>query len=119
MKRIAAMLLFLACALAWAAAPGRAQNPSELRTVRGTVTDKSEAPVASAVVYLKNTRSLTIKTYISEERGEYHFSGLDPNADYEIHAETSDQTSANHTVSSLDGRREFVVTLKLDKEKKK
>jgi len=104
--------------LASAALPLSAQN-SELRTVRGTVTDKSDAPANSAVVYLKNTRTLTVKTYISEDRGEYHFSGLDPNADYELHAENDGQTSGNHTVSSLDGRKEFVVTLKLDKDKKK
>ena len=73
MKRIAAMLLVLACALSWAAVAGRAQRSSELRSVRGTVIDKSDAPTASAVVYLRNTRTLTVKTYISEDRGEYHF----------------------------------------------
>jgi hypothetical protein len=124
MKRIAPRLLtsgllVLAFALAWTVAPVRAQKASELRAVRGTVIDKSEAPIASAVVYLKNTRTLTVKTYISEDGGEYHFSGLDPNADYEIHAEHNDLASASHTVSSLDARKEFVVTLKLDKEKKK
>ena len=109
----------LTLALAWAAAPGHAQKVSELREVRGTVIDKSDAPIASAVVYLKNTRTLTVKTYISEDKGDYHFSGLDPNADYEIHAEHDDLTSANHTVSSFDARKAFVVTLKLDKDKKK
>src|ERR1041385_3328712 len=69
-----------------------AQNGS-LRTVRGTVTDRTDAPIGSAVVYLKNARTLTVKTYISEDQGDYHFSGLDPNADYEIHAEHGDQTS--------------------------
>ena len=119
LKLFAFGLLALALALGWAAAPARAQKASELREVRGTVIDKSEAPIASAVVYLKNTRTLTVKTYISEDQGEYHFSGLDPNADYEIHAEHDDQISANHTVSSLDARKAFVVTLKLDKDKKK
>ena len=118
-KFLAFGLLALAVALAGAAAPGLAQKASELREVRGTVIDKSEAPIASAVVYLKNTRTLTVKTYISEDKGDYHFSGLDPNADYEIHAEHDDLSSANHTVSSLDARKEFVVTLKLDKDKKK
>ena len=123
MKRIAPKLLpfgllLVAVTLVWAALPGRAQNPSELRSVRGTVTDKGDAPTSSAVVYLKNVRTLSVKTFISEDGGAYHFTGLDPNADYEIHAEHNDQMSANHTVSSLDGRKEFVVTLKLDKQKK-
>jgi len=119
MKRLTIAILFLA----WiAAAPLRAQygSPSaELRGVSGTVLDKDEHPVASAVVYLKNVRTLTVRTYISSDKGEYHFSGLDPNVDYEIHAEHGDLTSANHTVSSLDSRKELVVTLKINKEKEK
>jgi hypothetical protein len=116
-----ALLVTLLHGFAFAASPLRAQggSPSELRGVIGTVTDKSENPVATAVVYLKNVRTLTVRTYISGEKGEYHFSGLDPNADYEIHAEHDDMTSANHTISSLDSRKETNVTLKLDREKKK
>jgi carboxypeptidase family protein len=104
------------------AGPARAQGgsqSSQLRGVSGIVFDKSENPIASAVVYLKNVRSLTVRTYITDQKGEYHFSGLDPNTDYEIHAESDDMTSANHTVSSLDSRKEMSVTLKIDKEKKK
>jgi hypothetical protein len=105
-----------------AASPTLAQNgspTSELRGISGTVCDKNEAPITSAVVYLKNVRTLTVRTYISGDKGEYHFSGLDPNVDYEIHAEHEDQTSANHTLSSLDGRKEMTFTLKVNKDKKK
>jgi len=72
-----------------------------------------------AIVYLKNVRTLTVKTYISDDSGQYRFSGLDPNVDYEMHAEHDDQTSANHTVSSFDSRKDIVVSLKVDKAKKK
>jgi hypothetical protein len=116
-KRIAITLLMAGLAVVSTATLATAQN-SQLRTVRGTVTDKGDTPAASAVVYLKNARTLTVKTYIAEDQGEYHFSGLDPNADYEIHAERGDQMSASHTVSNLDSRKEFVVTLKLDRQKK-
>jgi hypothetical protein len=92
---------------------------SELRGVSGVVFDKSENPIDSAVVYLKNVRTLTVRTYITAADGQYHFSGLDPNDDYEIHAEHNDMTSANHTISSLDSRKEMSVTLKIDREKKK
>jgi Carboxypeptidase regulatory-like domain len=92
---------------------------SELRTVRGAVLDKAENPVASAVVYLKNVRTLAVKTYISDRSGEYRFSGLDPNVDYEVHAESENMTSNTRTVSSLDSRKDIVISLKLDKEKKK
>lgn len=92
---------------------------SELRTVRGAVLDKSENPVSSAVVYLKNIRTLAVRTYISDRSGEYRFSGLDPNVDYEVHAESESMTSNTRTVSSFDSRKDIVISLKLDKEKKK
>ena len=91
---------------------------SELRTVHGAVLDKAENPVASAVVYLKNVRTLAVKTYISDHAGEYRFAGLDPNVDYEIHAEDDKMTSNTRTVSSFDSRKEIVIALKLDKPKK-
>jgi Carboxypeptidase regulatory-like domain len=122
MKRALLVTFLLGSVAVSVASPALAQSgspSSELRGVTGTVCDKNENPIASAVVYLKNVRTLTVRTYISGEKGEYHFSGLDPNADYELHAEHDDLTSANHTVSSLDSRKEMNVTLKIDKEKKK
>jgi hypothetical protein len=92
-------------------------HESELRTVRGTVVDKQEAPVDSAVVYLKNVRTQDITTHISDKEGQFRFSGLDLNADYEIHAEHEGMTSASRSVSNFDNRKEFVLTLKLDRKK--
>ena len=57
------------------------QGP-ELRTVHGTVIDRTENPVTSAIVYLKNMKTQDVKTYITREDGLYRFSGLDPNVDY-------------------------------------
>jgi len=91
---------------------------NELRTVHGAVLDKAENPVASAVVYLKNVRTLAVKTYISDHAGEYRFSGLDPNVDYEVHAEDDKMMSNTRTVSSFDSRKDIVISLKLDKAKK-
>ena len=115
------MLGFVALA-ALAASPIFAQDKpkgkeSELRTVRGTVVDKSEAPVETAVVYLKNLRSQDIITHLSDSDGTFRFSGLDLNVDYEIHAEKEGMNSANRSVSNFDTRKEFVLTLKLDRKK--
>jgi hypothetical protein len=116
MKAAKVPFIFLALLLiAW---PAFAQQV-ELRTVHGTVVDKNEGPINSAVVYLKNVRTLTVKTYISNSAGEYRFSGLDPNVDYEIHAEHDNLTSNNRTLSSFDSRKDIFISLKLDKEKKK
>jgi hypothetical protein len=90
---------------------------SELRTVRGTVVDKAESPVETAVVYLKNVHTQDIITHLSDSDGTFRFSGLDLNIDYEIHAEREGVTSATRSISNFDTRKEFVLTLKLDRKK--
>jgi hypothetical protein len=90
---------------------------SELRTVRGTVVNKEEAPVDTAVVYLKNVHTQDIITHLSDSDGTFRFSGLDLNVDYEIHAEKEGVTSSTRSVSNFDTRKEFVLTLKLDRKK--
>jgi hypothetical protein len=93
------------------------QKDSELRTVRGTVVDKEETPVDTAVVYLRNIHSQDIITHLSGSDGTFRFSGLDLNVDYEIHAEKDGMSSANRSISNFDTRKEFVLTLKLDRKK--
>jgi protocatechuate 3,4-dioxygenase beta subunit len=93
------------------------KREAQLRTVRGAVVDKQDDPIASAVVYLRNVRTETVKTYIADDTGHYRFSGLDPNVDYEIHAEHGDLTSAKRTISSFDTRKDIVINLKVDKKK--
>lgn len=90
---------------------------SQLRTVRGTVVDKEESPVETAVVYLKNAHTQDIITHLSDTDGTFRFSGLDLNVDYEIHAEKEGWTSATRSISNFDIRKEFVLTLKLDRKK--
>jgi hypothetical protein len=94
-----------------------AKHEAQLRTVRGVVMDKSESPIASGVVFLKNTRSNAVRSYISDDQGNYRFSGLDPNADYEIHAEKDGASSSTRTISSFDTKKELVLNLKIEKKK--
>ncbi len=79
--------------------------------------DKDEAPVETAVVYLKNAHTQDIITHLSDKDGTFRFSGLDLNVDYEIHAEKEGMTSATRSISNFDTRKEFVLTLKLDRKK--
>jgi hypothetical protein len=90
---------------------------NELRSVRGTVVDKEETPVDTAVVYLKNVHTQDIITHLSDSDGTFRFSGLDLNVDYEIHAEHEGWSSSIHSISNFDARKEFVLTLKLDHKK--
>jgi hypothetical protein len=90
---------------------------AQLRTVHGSVLDKAENPVPSSVVYLKNLKTQAVKTYIADDAAHYRFSGLDPNVDYEIHAEHAEVTSPTRTISSYDTRRDMELTLKLSRKK--
>ncbi len=90
---------------------------THLRTVSGVVADKSDNPLSGSVVFLKNTRTNAVSSRFTDDRGTYKFSGLDPNADYEVHAEMGDGKSSTKTVSSLDGRKEIIVNLKIDRKK--
>ncbi len=112
--RLGLALAFFAC---YAVAVS-AQNPAtELRTVHGQVLDKNDNPVPSSIVYLLNTKTQAVRTYIAESDGGYRFSGLDPNVDYEIHAEHNGLTSSVRTVSSFDSRRDIDLNLKLSHTK--
>ncbi len=94
-----------------------AKHEASLKTVKGLVTDKAESPMASSVVFLKNMRSNAVRSYISDDAGNYRFSGLDPNVDYEIHAEKDGAKSQTRTISSFDSKKEIVLNLKIDKKK--
>jgi Carboxypeptidase regulatory-like domain len=113
-----AVVLALGIALASAAAAqDNKKSDGELRTIRGTVLDKDETPMPSGVVYLLNVKTQAVKTYIADDAGNYRFSGLDPNVDYEVHAEHDDMTSATRTISSFDSRRDVEMVLKLSRKK--
>jgi carboxypeptidase family protein len=94
-----------------------AKREAQLRTVHGVVLDKSDNLVSESVVFLKNTRTNVVRSSYTDNTGKYRFSGLDPNADYELHAEKDDGKSATHTVSSFDSRKDITLNLKIEKKK--
>jgi protocatechuate 3,4-dioxygenase beta subunit len=115
MRRLLPLLaLLIAIALPIAL---HAQKESPVRTVHGQVVDKDGNVLQNAVVQLRNLKTQSIRSYISDENGEYRFSGLDPNIDYEIHAESTDMTSTPHKITSFDTRKEIDLTIRVDKKK--
>ena len=112
--------LLIAAILALASITALAQDAkreAQLRTVHGIVQDKSENLVSESVVFLKNARTNVVRSSYTDNTGKYRFSGLDPNADYEIHAEKEGFQSATHTVTSFDSRKDITLNLKIDKKK--
>jgi hypothetical protein len=92
------------------------KNQDQIRSVVGQVLTKSDAPISEAVVYLKNTKTLTIKSFISEKDGGYRFHGLSPNIDYEIYADFQGQKSPTKTISSFDTRTNITLNIHIDQK---
>jgi Carboxypeptidase regulatory-like domain len=84
-----------------------------VRSVTGTVTDASGGSVSGAVVQLKNTKTLQIRSFITKDEGQYYFQGLSPDVDFELHAETKTGNSPTHTLSSFNTEKQAVINLKL------
>jgi hypothetical protein len=84
------------------------------RNITGQVLNKSDAPLSEAIVYLKNTKTLTIKSFITEKDGGYRFHNLTPNIDYEIYAEYQGQKSGAKTLSSFDNRSNVTLNIHID-----
>jgi hypothetical protein len=113
-------LCCLAVALSLLAVTAGAQDKkreAQLRTVRGLVVDKSDTPISGSVVFLKNTRTNSVRSSYTDDTGSYRFSGLDPNDDYELHAEKEGAKSPTRTVSSFESRKDIVLNLKIDRKK--
>jgi hypothetical protein len=91
------------------------QHGPEQRVVQGKVTDGANAPIKGAVVYLKDSRSLAVKSFFSDAEGEYRFGQLSQNSDYQIWAENNGKKSAVKTISSFDNKNQFNINLKVDK----
>lgn len=115
-RDLACLIAILFC-LAVVTGAQDSKKEAQLRTVRGLISDKFGDPIPSSVVFLKNLRTNDVRSNFADDKGEYRFSGLDPNADYEIHAEFEGAKSAPRSVSSLDSRKEIIVNLKIDRKK--
>jgi Carboxypeptidase regulatory-like domain len=115
-RQIVALALALLSLASFAGAQ-EAKHESQLRSLHGIVSDKADTPIPGGVVFLKNTRTNAVRSYIADDTGNYRFSGLDPNTDYELHAEKDGAKSPTRTISSFESRKEMVVNLKIDTKK--
>lgn len=98
-------------------APGELHIPPNTRVVQGTVTDRSGAPVAHAAVLLKDTKTLQIRSYITQNDGTYKFYGLSSDVNYTIRAESGELTSPDKDISVFNSHKVIKVDLKI-KDKK-
>jgi hypothetical protein len=103
--------LLMAAAYAFAAA--KKGEDKNVRAVQGTVSDANDNAVDGAIVQLKNTKNLQIRSFITKEHGAYYFNGLSPDVDYELKADYQSASSPTKTLSSFDSRKQAIINLKL------
>jgi hypothetical protein len=117
--RLALNLLMVAIAAVPAITPPlRAQQraPQE-RIAEGSVVSKSDVPLAGAIVYLKDTKTNAVKTYIADKDGHFRFGELSQNTDYELWAENDGLHSRHKGISYISSKNDYNFTLKIDSQK--
>jgi Carboxypeptidase regulatory-like domain len=114
MKRHLVLFLALAMIGLTAASYAEKEKGDSGRLLLGRVLDQSDNPVSGAIVYLSNTRTQTVKTYIVSQDGNYRFPALSPNIDYEVYAQYKGRKSDTKTVSQFDNRQQVNIVLKID-----
>jgi len=82
------------------------------------VLNKAGTPVAGAAVLLKDTKTLQVRSYITQQDGRYHFYGLSSDVNYEVRAQFGDMSSPKKDVSVFDSRSRILVKLKLKNKRK-
>jgi hypothetical protein len=108
-------LVLLLVGFAAAADPYYAKEKGDSgRLLTGKVLDRQDNPVSDAVVYLSNTRTKAVKTYITGADGVYRFPALSPNIDYEVYAQYNGRKSDTKTVSQFDNRQQVNIVLRVD-----
>ncbi len=121
MTRLLAMSGLLVALLSMQALAADSQKKKKdadatVRSVQGMVADDGGQPVPGAVVHLKNTKTLQIRSYITKDDGSYAFHGLSTNVDYELKADRQGLASDTKTLSVFDSRNKAVINLKLNKK---
>ncbi len=107
-----ASALLLAVAVAAHAAPEK-KDKRQGRLLFGKVLDQHDDPVPRAIVYLTDTRTHAVKTYIAGPDGSYRFPGISVTADYEVYAQRDNEKSEAKSVSQFDDRPEVYIDLKI------
>jgi hypothetical protein len=123
-KALVIMAATLACALLLllGTAPTAALDKPPLdkkdkavgRLLYGKVLDPQDNPLPDAAVYVTNTRTRAVKTYIVGLDGTYRFPALSTAVDYEVYAQYKGHKSDTKSVSQFDDRSQVYLDLRVD-----
>ena len=82
---------------------------SAMKSVQGRVLGSGDTPIQSAIVYLDDTKSNSIRSFISTQNGSYRFGQLSSDVDYKIWAEYKGEKSDTKAISSFNSRKNVVI----------
>jgi hypothetical protein len=105
--------ILLVFSLAASATPDK-KDKQVGRLLFGKVLDPQDNPVPDAVVYITNTRTRAVKTYIVGKDGSYRFPALSSAIDYEVYAQFNGKKSDTKSVSQFDDRSQVYIVLKVN-----
>src|ERR1700689_5368366 len=108
----------LACALLLTLAAVSSASPDKKdktvgRLLFGKVLDPQDNPLPDAIVYVTNTRTRAVKTYIVSADGTSRFPALSAAVDYEVYAQYKGHKSEAKSVSQFDDRAQVYLDLKV------
>ena len=112
-KQMTPLLFRLTPALLFAAAVLTISAQSSTRDVHGVVTEQGGEPLRGAVVELKDTQTLAIRSFITTRDGAYHFSDLNADAFYELRASYRGKWSSSHELTRFNEKRHPVINIKI------
>jgi hypothetical protein len=118
-KRSVINAVTVACALLVALGAVSSASPDKKdktvgRLLFGKVLDPQDNPLPDAIVYLTNTRTRSVKTYIVGPDGTYRFPALSTAIDYEVYAQYKSHKSDTKSVSQFDDRSQVYLDLKVN-----
>lgn len=94
-------------------AAGETTKVPKLRTVEGEVCRDDGKPLQGAVVYLQDSKSLAVRSYLSDEQGRFHFRRLSTSADFDLWAELNGKRSKTKSVSQFNSKTDLEYKLKV------
>lgn len=118
MTKRACALVLAALMLAGVAVAQKQKDQGNQRSLQGQVMGRHDAALPNAVVYLKNTKTLAVRTLYADETGQYSFNALSPNVDYEVYAEYNGKKGDTKTLSTFDSRAKAFINLHVDVDPK-
>jgi hypothetical protein len=110
MRKLAALSVLITLFLALTCGLALAQK-NTTKTLQGKVFGSGETPLSGAIVYLEDSKTNDIRSFISTSDGSYRFGQLSLDTDYQVWARYKNQKSATKPISSYDSRTQVIIDL--------